>query len=139
MYTGFRSAMLLAPMTFLALGSGTGSGTVVYRDLVPVDAPAVPVAARAPADPVGGAVIGQGFCFFVVGPGFNGYSGSSERVDTPSGRVNYRCKADLLFGEAAPRAMHLRDVTFTDFFLGTLVPCDINISAGGEATVQCHE
>jgi hypothetical protein len=141
MYVGTRFAAVLGSMTILTSGVAAHS-----RWTPPVDAfvpagPMVSLAIPVHNDQVHGAMIGEGFCIFVAdyGLGFSGYSGSSQRVDTPSGRTNYHCKTDLLFGEPPTRAVHFRDVSFFDFFVGTFVSCDIDISAGGQAIVQCHE
>lgn len=72
--------------------------------------------------------------------GFNGYSGASTTVTTPSGQTAYRCKADLLFGPGISKVLNIRDVPFRGDFTGPQPSCHIRATPGpnGQAAVNCH-
>jgi len=92
---------------------------------------------------VQGATVNQFFCFFVFVPplvsSVTGYSGHSNVVQTPNGRTNYSCNADLLFGRGSSEIIRLQDVMFTTFTTGTMQPCQIQTNGHGEAVVSCHD
>lgn len=89
------------------------------------------------------AQMGEGFCFVAAEDaqgGFGGFTGLSQIVITPSGRENYRCKGDLLFGMLY-RVVNVRGVTlFNDFGLGPQEDCHIVATPGlnGQLSVSCN-
>ena len=72
--------------------------------------------------------------------GFGGFTGLSQIVITSSGRENYRCKGDLLFGELSA-TVNVSGVTlFNDFGLGAQEDCHIVATPGpnGQLSVNCN-
>ncbi|MCL7979550.1 MAG: hypothetical protein M8865_06585 [marine benthic group bacterium] len=89
------------------------------------------------------AEFGEGFCFVAAldsQGGFGGFTGESRIVMTPSGKENYICKGDLLFGELY-RVVNARGATlFNDFLLGQQEDCHIVATPGpnGQLSVNCN-
>lgn len=89
------------------------------------------------------AEFGVGFCFVAAldsQGGFGGFTGESRIVLTPSGRENYSCKGDLLFGELLG-VVNARGATlFNDFGLGRQEDCHIVATPGpnGQLSVNCN-
>jgi hypothetical protein len=89
------------------------------------------------------AEFGEGFGFVAARDnmgGFGGFSGESRIVLTPSGRENYICQGDLLFGELV-RVVNVRGVTlFNEFLLGPQEDCHIVATPGpnGQFSVNCN-
>ncbi len=89
------------------------------------------------------AEFGEGFCFVAAldsQGGFGGFTGESRIVMTPSGRENYICQGDLLFGELS-RTVNVRGVTlFNEFLLGPQEDCHIVATPGpnGQLSVNCN-
>lgn len=89
------------------------------------------------------AQMGEGFCFVAAADsqgGFGGFTGGSKIVVTPSGKENYVCKGDLLFGELY-QVVNVKGVTlFNDFGLGPQEDCHIVATPGpkGQLSVNCN-
>jgi hypothetical protein len=89
------------------------------------------------------AEFGEGFCFVAAldsQGGFGGFTGESRIVMTPSGKENYICQGDLLFGELEG-VVNARGVTlFNDFGLGPQEDCHIVATPGpnGQLSVNCN-
>lgn len=84
--------------------------------------------------------IESGYCLGAVfaSNGFSLYTGTSQRVDTPSGNTNYYCKMDVLIGPGVPETVRIQDVPFNDLFTGVMYPCDVELAKGGQAVATCH-
>ena len=89
------------------------------------------------------AEMGEGFCFVAAADsqgGFGGFTGLSKIVVTPSGRENYSCKGDLLFGELFEVVNAKGATLFNDFGLGPQEDCHIVATPGpnGQLSVNCN-
>jgi hypothetical protein len=89
------------------------------------------------------AEMGEGFCFVAAldsQGGFGGFTGLSKIVVTPSGRENYSCKGDLLFGELVEVVNAKGATLFNDFGLGPQEDCHIVATPGpnGQLSVNCN-
>ena len=89
------------------------------------------------------AQMGEGFCFVAAADsqgGFGGFTGGSKIVVTPSGKENYVCKGDLLFGELF-QVVNVKGVTlFNEFLLGPQEDCHVVATPGpkGQLSVTCN-